>query len=82
VNTITKLRDELDEILWRQTLTGLPGSKRLGLYVLRSGFAVGRDIAEGQLTQRTMSLVYTTLLSLVPPLAISFSVLMGSGAHN
>ena len=29
-----------------------------------------------------MSLVYTTLLSLVPLLAVSFSVLKGFGVHN
>lgn len=44
--------------------------------------AVVRDILEGQLTLRAMSLVYTTLLSLVPLIAISFSVLKGFGVHN
>ena len=37
---------------------------------------------EGQLTLRAMSLVYTTILSLVPLLAISFSILKGFGVHN
>jgi membrane protein len=41
-----------------------------------------RDLADGQLTLRAMSLVYTTLLSLVPLLAVSFSVLKGFGVHN
>lgn len=45
-------------------------------------FAVFRDIKEGQLTLRAMSLVYTTLLSLVPLLAVSFSVLKAFGVHN
>jgi len=45
-------------------------------------YAVGRDLAEGQLTLRAMSLVYTTLLSLVPLLALSFSVLKGFGVQN
>ena len=79
MNAITRLREQLEDILWRRTLSDMPGSKRLGLYVVRVSFAVGRDVAEGQLTLRAMSLVYTTLLSLVPLLAISFSVLKGFG---
>lgn len=50
--------------------------------VLRLIWAVVRDLAEGQITLRAMSLVYTTLLSLVPLLAISFSILKGFGVHN
>lgn len=42
---------------------------------------VAKDIWQGQLTLRAMSLVYTTLLSLIPLLAISFSVLKGFGVH-
>ena len=41
-----------------------------------------RDLLEGQLTMRAMSLVYTTLLSLVPMLALAFSVLKALGVHN
>jgi membrane protein len=50
--------------------------------VLRLAYAVGREIAEGQLSLHAMSLVYTTLLSLVPLLAVSFSVLKAFGVHN
>lgn len=57
---------------WKARLVGL----------LRMITAVGRDLADGQLNLRAMSLVYTTLLSLVPLLAISFSVLKGFGVHN
>ncbi|MDX1452588.1 MAG: YihY/virulence factor BrkB family protein [Oleiphilaceae bacterium] len=38
-------------------------------------FAVIRDLINGQLTLHAMSLVYTTMLSVVPLLALSFSVL-------
>ena len=41
-----------------------------------------RDIVSGQLTLRSMSLVYTTLLSVVPLIAFSFSVLKGLGYHK
>ncbi len=50
--------------------------------MLRTIYVVSRDLGEGQLTLRAMSLVYTTLLSLVPLLALSFSVLKGFGVHN
>ena len=44
--------------------------------------ALVRDFTQGQLGLRAMGLVYTTLLSLVPLLAVSFSVLKGFGVHN
>lgn len=50
--------------------------------VLRYPYALVRDILRGDLTLRAMSLVYTTLLSIVPPLALSFSVLKGLGYHR
>ncbi len=49
---------------------------------LRIMAMVARDIQGGMLTLRAMSLVYTTLLSFVPLLAVSFSVLKGFGVHN
>jgi membrane protein len=58
------------------------GWRRFAVMPVRMGIAVGQDLLGGQLTLRAMSLVYTTLLSLVPLLAISFSVLKGFGAHN
>ena len=48
----------------------------------RYSFALGRDLFDGQLSMRAMSLVYTTLLSLVPFLALGFSVLKALGVHN
>jgi len=52
------------------------------LVLLRYPFALVRDLATGQLTLRAMSLVYTTLLSIVPLIALSFSVLKGLGYHR
>jgi membrane protein len=45
-------------------------------------YAVGNDLVFGRLTLHASSLVYTTLLSLVPLLALAFSVLKGLGVHN
>ncbi|MET0659104.1 MAG: YhjD/YihY/BrkB family envelope integrity protein [Steroidobacteraceae bacterium] len=50
--------------------------------VLRYPYALARDLAKGDLTLRAVSLVYTTLLSVVPLIALSFSVLKGLGYHR
>jgi membrane protein len=76
------LRDRVEDLLW-----GGPAGKASGLQRVirmpgRFVYALARDLAEGQLTMRAMSLVYTTLLSLVPLLAFSFSVLKGFGVHR
>ena len=48
----------------------------------RTAYALARDMASGQLALHAMSLVYTTLLSIVPLLALSFSVLKALGVHQ
>jgi membrane protein len=51
-------------------------------HILRYPYALLRDVFRGELTLRAMSLVYTTLLSTVPLIALSFSVLKGLGYHR
>ena len=63
-------------------LASLPRWKAWAYGALRIGYVVVRDLGDGMLTLRAMSLVYTTILSMVPMLAISFSVLKGFGVHN
>jgi membrane protein len=79
---LVQLKMRINQLLWGKALATAPPLKRWLVRVLRVLYAVGRDLAEGQLTLRAMSLVYTTLLSLVPLLALSFSVLKGFGVHN
>jgi membrane protein len=69
-------------IIWDIKLVSLPWWKAWPIRMLRVSYVVIRDLVDGQLTLRAMSLVYTTLLSLVPLLAVSFSVLKGFGVHN
>ena len=45
-------------------------------------WSVVGDLRQGHLNLRAMSLVYTTILSIVPLLAVSFSVLKGFGVHE
>lgn len=56
--------------------------RKFGLRVFQVGFAVARDLAQGQLSLRAMSLVYYTVIAFIPLLALTFSVLKGLGAHN
>jgi membrane protein len=82
MNRIRQLISQAHDLLWDTDLAALSRLRRAGVLAARMVYAVGRDLSEGQLTLRAMSLVYTTLLSLVPLLALSFSVLKGFGVHN
>lgn len=70
-----------DRLLWGDADT-LPRWQLRLRRPVRLVRAIGRDFASGLLSLQAMGLVYTTLLSLVPLLAVSFSVLKGFGVHN
>ncbi|HKK32088.1 MAG TPA: YhjD/YihY/BrkB family envelope integrity protein [Desulfomicrobiaceae bacterium] len=71
--------EKIRALLWPGSSSPLPA--RI-LRPSRTLFVLVRDLLDEDLTLRAMSLVYTTLLSLVPLLALSFSVLKGFGVHN
>lgn len=68
--------------LLEKDIHDLPLIKRTFIRTIQILYVTGRDLADGQLSLQAMSLVYTTLITLVPLLAISFSVLKGFGVHN
>ncbi len=74
--------ERLNEFIWSDVLERQGRIGRIVATLLRYLYAVLRDIFSGQITMRAMSLVYTTLLSIVPLLAFSFSVLKGLGIHE
>jgi membrane protein len=76
------IRQRIEHFLWNDAAPTRSPLRRALLMPARFAYALGRDLAEGQLTLRAMSLVYTTLLSLVPLLAFSFSLLKGFGVHR
>jgi len=80
--TIAGIKNSINHFIWQQDLKSLPVWKVRTIRILRIAHATGRDIAGGLISLRAMGLVYTTLLSLVPLLAVSFSVLKGFGVHN
>lgn len=79
---LVTLKQYVDRIVWGSRLGrgGMPA--RALITVMRYLYALTRDIISGQITLRAMSLVYTTLLSVVPLIAFSFSVLKGFGVHK
>lgn len=77
-----RLRDYIDDYLWKQNLSTLPYWSRLLVRTIQILFAVIRDLTLGQLSLRAMSLVFTTLIGILPLLALTFSVLKGLGVHN
>ncbi len=62
---------EQTNVIWRWLINSL-----------RVTYIMIRELASGQLNLRAMSLVFTTLLSLVPLIAVAFSVLKAFGVHN
>jgi membrane protein len=81
MNMLARLSDRIDRVLWNTDIRRLPTWKRVLIQLARFVHAIARELTEGLLNLQAMSLVYTTLLSLVPLLAVSFSVLKGFGAH-
>ena len=82
MKSLNELQTRAHDFLWGEDLAKVSVMHRRLVFTLRTLYAIGRDIVDGQLTLRAMSLVYTTLLSLVPLLALSFSVLKAFGVQN
>ncbi|MGD8935334.1 MAG: YihY/virulence factor BrkB family protein, partial [Thiogranum sp.] len=81
-NQVLQWYDDLTSRLWRDDLRELRGWRRVPIVAARLAVVLTRQLIGGELNLRAMSLVYTTLLSVVPLLAVSFSVLKGFGVHN
>jgi membrane protein len=81
-NLLEKLRELYLDKVWRVDAGALGPFHRGTVNMVRLVHHLVLELAEGHLTLRAMSLVYTTLLSLVPLLAVSFSLLKALGVHN
>ena len=77
-----RIQAAYEAAVWEVDLASQPRFRSILILAARILHAVLREIAVGQLNLRAMSLVYTTLLSLVPLLALSFSVLKAFGVYG
>jgi len=76
------LKNAIYAAIWSGRFDGRTGWGAAAVRPLRMVLVLMRDLAYGQLTLRATGLVFTTLLSLVPLLALSFSVLKAFGVYN
>lgn len=76
------ITEKLEDLLWDPRVDELPIVLKLAIKSLRFIYAVLRDVVAGDITLRSMGLVYITILSIVPLIAIIFSILKGFGFHR
>lgn len=76
---IKKIDNFLRRDIWHIDTSSFNTFKSLLVRIIKVLSYSAREIHNNELTLRAMSLVYTTLLSLVPLLALSFSVLKAFG---
>lgn len=72
----------ITDYIWGVNLRSLPLWQRFPVSLCRFVYLIVVDLADGQLNLRAMSLVFTTILSFVPLIAVSFSVLKAFDVHN
>ncbi len=79
---LSTINASIDKLVWGSYLRDAGRAGRLLATLLQYVYGILRDVVYGQLTLRAMSLVYTTLLSIVPLIAFSFSLLKGFGVQE
>ena len=82
MNTVAKIREFVKQDLWTADLDAVHTVRRVAIQSLRLAIAVAWEFRHRLLDARAAGLVFTTLLSLVPFLAVMFSALKGFGVHH
>lgn len=77
-----ELLQKTEALLWHRKLDQLKSPLPRLIHVVRFFYAIIRDVLTTTLTLRAMGLVYITILSIVPMLALTFSALKGFGIHR
>lgn len=80
--TPTRIRTWLAHDLWQLRLSGEPRWRRLLLRQLQLWVLVSREFLADRCLLHAAALSFTTLLSIVPLLALTFAVLKGFGMQN
>lgn len=68
--------------LWEIEVTSLNKTRRILVSTARLAYKLTDAFRQGEFSVRASSLVYTTLLTFVPLLAIAFALLKALGVHN
>src|SRR5690606_3141305 len=76
---VERLTAYIHRHLWPDEAQGEPP---VWIAAARYAYALVRDYLRGDLSLRAMSLVYTTMIAIVPLLALSFSMAIGFGLHE
>ncbi len=82
MTALAGMRQFLSQDLWRIDASAFPLPRRIAMHTLRLAIAVVMEFRHRLLDARAAGLVYTTLLSLVPFLAVMVSVLKAFGVHQ
>jgi membrane protein len=82
MSRFARIQQFLTQDLWAIDPTPLSLPSRVGIHALRLAIAVAMEFRHRLLDARAAGLVYATLLSLVPFLAVMFSVLKAFGVHQ
>ena len=72
---VQRIRELEKQYIWDRDYRQASSGQRAAVRTVRTLILLVRDLTDGDLSMRAMSLVYTTLLSIVPLLALSFSIL-------
>ena len=73
---------KLEKLLWSPRVAAQTEIVQLPIRFIRFSYALLRDVFTSTLTLRAMGLVYITMLSIVPALALVFAALKGFGIHQ
>lgn len=76
------LKEKINDLVWKADINAMPWWQAWVLGSIRFLHIMIIDFMDGQLNLRAMSLVFTTILSIVPLIAVSFSVMKAFGVHN
>lgn len=82
LNILKKYSNKAADFIWHYDLNDKPVIFAAIIKFCRTLLVTFNDLSKGQISLHATSLVYTTLLSLVPFLAVSFAILKGVGLHN
>ncbi len=76
------IQEKITNKIWNTDINSLPWLQAALLSIVRFVYILMIDFLDGQLNLRAMSLVFTTMLSIVPLIAVSFAMMKAFGMHN